>query len=189
MKEILQQPEYLHVLLNHLPIIGLPLGAFALFLALCLRSRPAQVTALAVLALAALAAWPVAATGESAYGSIRDLSDEAGANWLEEHMARADRANFVFYVVAVVAIAGIALPAKWPRAATPFAVAAFALALAGSGVATFIAYPGGKIRHPEFRTGPPPTTTAPATHTHPATTAPVAHTHSQDSDHPKNPHP
>lgn len=184
MKEILQQPEYLHVLLNHLPIIGLPLGAFALFLALCLRSRPAQVTALAVLALAALSAWPVAATGESAYEHIRDLSDEAGKNWLEEHMARADRANFVFYVVAIVALAGIALPRKWPRAATPLAITAFALALAGSGVATFIAYPGGKIRHPEFRTGPPPATTAPATHTHSATTAPATHTHPQGSDHP-----
>ena len=42
----LKQPEYIHVLLNPLPIYGLALGAIALILAMCLKSRPTQITAL-----------------------------------------------------------------------------------------------------------------------------------------------
>ena len=46
--DLLQKPEYIHVVLNHLPIYGTILGALALAISLLLRSRPAQVTALTI---------------------------------------------------------------------------------------------------------------------------------------------
>ena len=43
----LSRPCYLHVVLNHLPILGMPFGRFGFVVALLLRSRAARVTALA----------------------------------------------------------------------------------------------------------------------------------------------
>ena len=46
--DLLKKPEYLHVLLNHLPIYGAMLGALALAISLVLRSRAAPMIALAI---------------------------------------------------------------------------------------------------------------------------------------------
>jgi hypothetical protein len=43
--ELLKKPEYIHVVLNHLPIYGTILGALALAISLILQSRAAQITA------------------------------------------------------------------------------------------------------------------------------------------------
>ena len=57
--DLLQKPEYIHVVLNHLPIYGTILGALALAISLMLRSRAAQVTALTITLVAAASAYPV----------------------------------------------------------------------------------------------------------------------------------
>ncbi len=49
----LQQPEYVHVLLNPLPVYGLAIGLIGLIVALCLRSRRAQITSLLLIFIAA----------------------------------------------------------------------------------------------------------------------------------------
>ena len=47
---------------------------------------------------------------------------------------------------------------KWPKAAQPLVIATMLLAVASLGAGSYIAYAGGKIRHREFRNGPPPKT-------------------------------
>src|SRR5438132_3720785 len=88
----LHQPEYLHVLLNPLPVYGLALGALALVIALALRSRRAQITALALVFISALSAWPVAEFGEQAYDIQVSQLNDTGAHWLNAHGQRALRA-------------------------------------------------------------------------------------------------
>jgi hypothetical protein len=46
--DLLQKPEYIHVLLNHVPIYDTILGALALAISLVLRSRADQITALII---------------------------------------------------------------------------------------------------------------------------------------------
>jgi uncharacterized membrane protein len=152
----LRQPEYVHTLLNPLPIYGLAAALIALIVGLVLRSRPAQLAALWSMLICALAVWPVVAFGERAYDNILTLSDNDGRLWLEAHEERAERLMFVFYGLAAVALAAIAMPRKWPRTAVPLTVAALLLAIASLGAGASIAYAGGKIRHREFRTVPPP---------------------------------
>jgi hypothetical protein len=149
--ELLQKPEYLHVVLNHLPIWGVILGAFALGISLLLKSRTAQITALAIVLVGGVAAFPVFVTGEQAYKPIRSLTDDPGSDWLDTHMERAEQWIGVFYVLAAVALAGIVVPIKWPKSAVPLAVAALVLALLSIGIGFYIAEAGGQIRHPEFR--------------------------------------
>ncbi len=160
------QPGYWHVLLNHLPIYGLAIAALGLLIALVLRSRPAQITALLLVFVAALSAWPVLSTGQAAYKSVRGLADDAGVDWLDAHMERAEKSIVAFYILAALAAAALALPRRWPRSGTPLAIATLALAGACLGLAGYIAYPGGKIRHTEFRHVPPPEHTKEPHHTH-----------------------
>ena len=54
----LRQPEYVHVLLNPIPVYAMASGILALVVALILRSRPAQVTASVVVIFAALSRRP-----------------------------------------------------------------------------------------------------------------------------------
>jgi hypothetical protein len=69
--DLLKKPEYVHVVLNHLPIYGTILGALALGLSLILRSRAAQITALILTLIAGASAYPVFITGQRAYKTIR----------------------------------------------------------------------------------------------------------------------
>jgi hypothetical protein len=69
--DLLKKPEYIHVVLNHLPIYGTIVGALAL--SLILRSRATQITALILTLIAGASAYPVFITGQRAYKTIRGL--------------------------------------------------------------------------------------------------------------------
>jgi hypothetical protein len=160
--DLLKKPEYLHVLLNHPPIYGSMLGALALAISLVLRSRAAQITALILTLIAGASTYPVLRTGQMAYKTIRGLSDDSGADWLDEHMDRAEKTIGAFYLLALLAF-GLLVPIKWPKAGLPLAGVTLVAALICSGIAVYIAQPGGRIRHSEFR---PSGTPVPSAETH-----------------------
>ncbi len=156
LKAHLQQPEYLHVLLNPLPVYGLALGILAMLLALALRDRRAKAVALMVVLISAGSAWPVAELGESGYDRVLSVADRAGDAWLEEHAQRAKSVLWVFYVLAALAAATICVPAQWPRTAFWLYLLTLAGVFVALGVGGWISYAGGQVRHKEFRYGPPP---------------------------------
>jgi len=153
----LRQPEYLHVLLNPLPIYGLSIGLFALVLALFLNERKASWVALAIVFVCALSAWPVAELGEAGYDRVLAMADQAGDAWLDEHMERAGKVLWVFYTVAGIALVAAVVPLKWPRSARPLLMATLIGTAAAVGCGGWIGYAGGQVRHTEFRYGPAPT--------------------------------
>jgi hypothetical protein len=155
--DLLKKPEYIHVMLNHLPIYGTMLGALALAIALLLRSRAAQITALVLALIAGGSAYPVFVTGQRAYKTIRGMADDSGAEALDEHMDRAEKTIGAFYFLAFLALAGLLIPVKWPRAGAPLAATTLAVAVVCSGIAIYIAQAGGQVRHAEFRPSETPT--------------------------------
>ncbi len=154
--EHLGKPEYIHVLLNPLPVYGLLMGWIGLFIAIFLRSRPAKITALSIVLISAASAWPAYEYGEQAYDRVLTMTDDAGHAWLDEHMHRAEQLIFVFYALAVLSAAAIILPIKWPRSSAPLALATLLLGIIAFGMGAYIAQAGGKIRHREFRNQSPP---------------------------------
>lgn len=142
---------HLHVLLNHLPLMGTAAGAAALLIALLMKSRAAAVPPLVVIAVCAASAWVVNVTGQRAYKEIRGLADDEGVEWLDTHMERAERFAFAFYGVAALATVGLLLPKRWPKAHVPLAVVVLVAAGATAALAGWIAQAGGQVRHPEFR--------------------------------------
>jgi len=152
----LRQPEYIHVLINPLPVYGLAMGLIGLIVAFFLKSRRAQIVTLIIVLISAASAFPVYELGEQAYDRVLSMADEPGHAWLDEHQDRAEDLIWFFYALALLAAAAIFAPIKWPRSATPLVIAVILLSIATLGCGGYIAYAGGKIRHREFRNVPPP---------------------------------
>src|SRR5205823_5783065 len=101
-----------------------------LALAFFLRTQRLTIAALVLVFICSLSAWPTYHYGEAGYDRVKALSDDAGAKWLDEHMARGEKLIWAFYIVAGVAAIGIVSVSRWPR--TSRAVTIVTLALAGS---------------------------------------------------------
>jgi len=152
----LRQPEYIHVLINPLPIYGLAMGWIGLIIALFLRSRRAQIATLALVLISAASAWPAYEFGEEGYDRVLSMTDDDGHAWLDEHQRRAEQLIYFFYALAGLSAVAIAVPIKWPKTSTSLVIATILLGLIVLGMSGYIADAGGKIRHKEFRTEPPP---------------------------------
>ena len=75
----LRQPEYVHVLLNPLPVYGLLISWLGLIIAVFLKSRRAQVATLVLVLVSSLSAWPVYEFGQQAYDRVLSMTDEVDA--------------------------------------------------------------------------------------------------------------
>lgn len=154
--EHLSNPEYLHTLLNPLPVYGLGVGLLGLVIALVARAPAGRVTALAIVFVSAAAAWPVYHYGERGYDRVLSMTDSDGAKWLEEHQRRGEQLIYVFYALAALAGSAMAAERFAPRAAVPLVIATAAVSIAALTIGGYIATAGGRIRHREFRYVLPP---------------------------------
>ena len=152
----LRQPEYVHVLLNPLPVYGLLISWIALIAALISKSRRAHVVTLILVFITSISAWPVYEFGEQGYDRVLAMTDDDGHAWLDEHQERAQKLIYLFYVVAALSAAGIVVPLRWPKSSSPLAIAVVLMAAITLGSGCYIAYAGGKVRHREFRNEPAP---------------------------------
>src|SRR5205807_2280043 len=118
----LNSPEYMHVLLNPVPVYGLAIGVVGLLLAVIARNRTGIVIALVLVFLSGLSAWPTYHYGEAAYDRVAAIADTAGDQWLDEHMARAEKLIPAFYMLAGLAVVAIVTPSKWPLSSLPLAI-------------------------------------------------------------------
>ena len=153
---VLGQPEYVHVLLNHLPLTGLFAALLCLIGGLIARKRPATFLAMGLVGLFSLSAWPVYVYGEEGYDRVYSMADDDGDTYLDLHKEMAERWIWVFYVTAAASAVGIVAGWKWPKCLWAAAAAAAVLTVVSLSAGTVIAEYGGKVRHPEFRNGPLP---------------------------------
>jgi uncharacterized membrane protein len=143
---------HIHLLLNHLPVIGAIFGLLLLLLALSRKSEELKRVSLVVFALTALMALPAYFTGEPAEEVIEHLPD-VGKSFIEQH----ERAALFAFVMAgftgVVALAGLILFRRAEKLPGWVVAAALVLSLATSGMMSWTANLGGQIRHTEIRSG------------------------------------
>ena len=152
----LKQPEYVHVLLNPMPVYMTGAGILALGVALLMRSRQAQVVALIVIFIGCVSAWPVIHYGQRGYDRVYSMSNDDAQKWLDLHMKRAETFQYLFYATALLSLDVLVAMWKWQKAVLPLARATLLAAVVSLTVAGWISHAGGQVRHCEFRTGPPP---------------------------------
>ena len=152
----LKQPEYVHVLLNPLPIYGLALGGLALALGMGMKNRRAQIVALVLVFIGAASAIPVVHYGDAGYDVLdSQMENEKAIAWLDAHGQRAVQALPAYDTLALLALAALLVPWKWPKSAVILNSITLAMTVVDFGVGGWIGYAGGQAMHPEFRHGVP----------------------------------
>ena len=162
----LQQPEYIHVIINVLPLVGMGLGAGLILAGLWLESEGMREAGLALVVLAGVITFPTVKFGQHAYDRLYEQIPLEAQQWLDVHMSRAEKLQWFFYLTGALAAWAFASsrkkkPAAIRQAQTTFVAAGLCAALAG-----WISHAGGQVRHSEFRLGPPMHNAAPMKEPH-----------------------
>ncbi len=143
---------HVHLLVNHIPIVGAILSVPILALALVARSQRGLALAAAVLlTLGALGTGVALRSGEGAEDVVEKLPDVHKAN-IETHEERAEVAA-AFAVLAALASIALALVEHERSAPAPRVLVAvvLAVALGNAGAMAWTGASGGVIRHTEIR--------------------------------------
>lgn len=147
-------PAHLHVLVNHVPIIGLPLVALLLIWGLARREDPVVRAALLLSVLVAIGTWFTDYTGDGAKHDIKNNSWYNRAV-VSRHEEAGDRANIAGIAAGVLALGVLVLARRGKPVRRDGAAVVLVVLIAASGFAAWAGYQGGKIRHDEFGLTPP----------------------------------
>ena len=141
---------HLHLMLNHIPLLGLLFGVVLLAYGLWRGSEDVQKASLGLLAIAGLSAIAVYLTGEPAEEVVEGL---AGVSYdaIEAHEEWGLYALIAGIATGVLALGALLLGWLRERLGRGTVVLTLVLALLSSGLIGYTANLGGKISHPELR--------------------------------------
>lgn len=147
-------PAHLHLMLNHLPVIGTAFTLLLLVVAQLRKSNELKRVSLFFFVLLTFLAVPAYLTGEPAEELVEKLGG-VSRPFMEEHEQAAQWAFGAHVALGITALLGLALTRRGRPLPNWFAVPLFLLALLVCGVMVRTANLGGQIRHPEIRATPP----------------------------------
>jgi uncharacterized membrane protein len=141
----------IHLMLNHVPVLGALFGTFAL--AAGMRSRNDTLTraALVMLVVAAAVAIPVYITGGLSEDSVEKMAGVHEAT-IESHEDMAKVSTLGLAVLGLGALVALSRSRRRPPSHR-FVAALLAVAIVLSGALAWTAHLGGQIRHSEIRSG------------------------------------
>ena len=141
---------HVHLLLNHVPVLGVLLGAIVLAVALSRRRAGLTRFALGLFVAMAVVTIPTYLSGEPAEEVIESAVADA-EQWVEPHEEAALIAGTLTVLLGL--LAAVALMRAGGSADIPrvLALATLVLALVASGALAWTADLGGQIRHTELR--------------------------------------
>jgi uncharacterized membrane protein len=143
-------PAHLHLMLNHVPVLGVIFGLGLLIQGLRRRSEELKRAALGVFVIVGLLAIPVYLSGESAADAVKSLPGVTGPI-VERHDNAAAAAFTGMLALGGMALAGL-LRFRGARVAPGwFIPSILAVSLLVSALMGWTAYLGGQIRHTEIR--------------------------------------
>lgn len=146
---------HLHLILNHVPVLGTIFGFVLLAIGLIRRSDELQRAGLVTFVVAAVITIPVYVSGTIAYEPLEELLediDPAAEGFIDQHETAGLIAFLVTLVLGIVALATL-LVWKRPEIARRLVIASLVLAIVVGGVVGWTANIGGQIRHTEIRAG------------------------------------
>ena len=143
-------PAYLHLITNHLPVVGIPLIAVLVAWGLWRRSRDVVKVGLGLTVVVAAVTYPVFLTGERAEDVVEDRA------WANHDAIEAHEARGKTTLIIVLITGGLAVLALWqlrgdrPLKRTLPALVLGAMLMSSASLA-WSALTGGEIRHDEIR--------------------------------------
>ncbi len=143
-------PAHLHLVTNHIPVLGCLFVGALLAAALATRSADLARASLAAFALVALVTIPAYLSGDPAHEIVEEM-DGVSRRAIHTHEDAALPAFVVIETLGALSVFGLV----WFRGGRPapraFLAAALALAIVASLLVARAANLGGLIRHPEIR--------------------------------------
>jgi hypothetical protein len=141
---------HIHLLLNHIPILGSLFGVLLLVIALIIKNKSVQVTALTTLVVVSLFSIPTYLSGDEAEHSVEHLSG-VSEHELEEHEEHAELSLWLLLATGVVALASLASYKYAPHFTKWLQLLTVAVGVVGFLNLIPLALHGGKIMHSELR--------------------------------------
>jgi hypothetical protein len=143
---------HLHLVLNHLPIVGAALVMLLLVIGLARRSEELTRVALAFTVLIALGTIPAYLSGEGAE-EIVEHDDQVAGDRIERHEERAEQAAIAVWVAGGLALIALLVGRGGRRVPRWATLGTLAVLIVSNGLLIRAGEAGGKISHPETRPG------------------------------------
>ena len=143
---------HLHLILNHVPVLGTLIALLLLITALVEKSEDLRRAALALFVGVALMAVPVFLSGEPAEELVERLPGVTSQQ-IDRHEDAATQALIAVGVVGVLAIGALAVTRRSARAARALTVATLVVGIVTGGLMARAAFLGGQVRHSELQAG------------------------------------
>jgi uncharacterized membrane protein len=143
---------HLHLILNHVPVVLVPVAVVMLSYAIGVRSADLTRGALALLIVATLFGGGAFLTGEPAEEAVEQLSG-VSAEAIEPHE---EMAPFATAATSLAGVFALVVLLRWQSGSvTSWAtIATLVLAMVAAVLLAWTAYLGGQINHPELRQDP-----------------------------------
>lgn len=144
---------HLHLVLNHLPIIGLLIGTLILLVGILLKSPVSKKIALTVILLSSISAIPSFSSGEGAEEVVEHMEGmtKETHHLIHEHEEKAELFMPFAWTLIVLSLISIFLEWKKNKIAKFIQIATLLVALVATYIAREVGTSGGEISHPEIR--------------------------------------
>lgn len=143
-------PAHLHIILNHIPVVGIPFGMSLLIWGFLRKSQEVKNAALLVFVAIALVTIPTYLTGKAAEDMVEDLPG-VSENLIENHERAATIALVATSVLGALALLRLLVLSRFTAVGGPVTVLVLLLSLGVAGWLARTANLGGQIRHSEIR--------------------------------------
>jgi hypothetical protein len=140
---------HLHLVTNHIPVIGTAFGILFLLGGMFRKSLELQVAAYLTFILSTFAVIIAYFTGEPAVESVEYIFDVTEQS-IDAHANAAKATFFSMLVLSVLSLIALILANKKPSRAGGFAQIVLLVAAVSFGLAAYTSNLGGKIRHTEI---------------------------------------
>ncbi|GHO82144.1 hypothetical protein [Dictyobacter formicarum] len=141
---------HIHIILNHIPILGTAFVALAFLIALIFRNVFLQKLSLWFLALAALSTAAAYLTGDGATHIVESLN-HASPILIHDHESMARISLIIMFFTGIIALFGIVFYTRKPALPRYLQVIVMAILIINTAVLIYVGYLGGLVSHPEIR--------------------------------------
>jgi uncharacterized membrane protein len=141
---------HFHLLVNHLPIVGLMIGILVLICGMLVKKVDVKLTALGIFIFSAVTSALAFFSGEGAE-EVVDKMTEVSETLIHTHEELAESFFILTLVLGVISLIGFAATLKKHKYANIIVIIALVVAISDGILAKYVGTSGGEIRHTEIR--------------------------------------
>ncbi len=141
---------YLHVIMNHFPIVGVIIGTLILIAGMAFKNEGVKISGLGTIVFAALMGIVVDLTGDPAKEAVKGMPDIVGS-LVSKHEDIASIALFLLIPAGLMAALTLYSIWKKEKSVRLLLIITLVISLISCAAMGYVGRTGGQIRHTEFR--------------------------------------